>query len=110
MDLGGVKPVHDNEEGDRIAALLGDKSILIMASHGVTVVGPTVHDAFDELFEAERTCMYQITAMSTGQKLAACPTAPAAAGPARGATRSTRRLHLDAWRRILDREEPDYAT
>ena len=39
--------------------------------YGVTVVGPTVHDAFDELFSAERTTMYQITAMSTGGSMAA---------------------------------------
>ena len=68
-DVEGYEPVHDNEEGDRIARLLGDKSIMVMGNHGVSVVGPTVHDAFDELFIAERTAMYQITALSTGAKL-----------------------------------------
>ena len=29
--------------------MLGDKTIMVMGGHGVTVVGPTVHDAFDEL-------------------------------------------------------------
>jgi ribulose-5-phosphate 4-epimerase/fuculose-1-phosphate aldolase len=110
VDLGGVKPVHDNEEGDRIAALLGDKSILIMASHGVTVIGPTVHDAFDELFEAERTCMYQITAMSTGQKLRRLPDSARHRWSGPWGDKIDARLHLDAWRRILDREEPDYAS
>ena len=41
------------EEGDRLAAKLGDKSILIMGSHGVTVVGPDIASAFDELHQAE---------------------------------------------------------
>ena len=69
IDLEGDEPVHDNTEGDRIADLMGDKTIMIMASHGVTVVGPTVHEAFDELHGAERTAMYQLTAMSSGQPL-----------------------------------------
>ena len=55
--------------------LMGDKTIMVMGAHGVTVVGPTVHDAFDECYIAERTCMYQMTAMMTGQKLRALPDA-----------------------------------
>ena len=73
VDMQGDEPVGDTSEGDRIADLMGNKTIMIMASHGVTVVGPTVHDAFDELFGAERTVMYQITAMSTGQPLRRLP-------------------------------------
>src|SRR5512139_2694566 len=65
----GDQPVHTNEEGDRIARLMGDKTIMVMRGHGVTVVGPTVHDAFDETYMAERTTMYQMTAMQTGQPL-----------------------------------------
>jgi ribulose-5-phosphate 4-epimerase/fuculose-1-phosphate aldolase len=110
IDVGGDEPVHDNDEGDRIADLLGDRTIMIMASHGVTVVGPTVHDAFDELFGAERTAMYQVTAMSTGQPLRRLPERLRRRdfGPRSG--HADARMHLDAWRRILDREEPDYAT
>jgi len=110
VDLGGTKPVHDNQEGDRIAALLDNKSILIMASHGVTVIGPTVHDAFDELFEAERTCMYQVTAMSTGQKLRRLPDSARRHWNGPWGEKIDARMHLDAWRRVLDREAPDYAT
>ncbi|MGH7155732.1 MAG: class II aldolase/adducin family protein, partial [Acetobacteraceae bacterium] len=110
VDLGGVDSVQDNREGDRIAALLGDRTILVMASHGVTVVGPTVHDAFDELFEAERTCMYQITAMSTGQKLRRLPESSRRHWTGPWGERLDARMHLDAWRRVLDREEPDYAS
>ena len=69
VDQHGDAPADSNQEGDRLAAALGDKSILLMGGHGVTVVGPTVHDAFDECFIAERTAMYQVTAMSTGRPL-----------------------------------------
>lgn len=73
IDLAGDQPVGDNQEGDRIADLMKGKNILVMGGHGVTVVGLSVHDAFDELFIAERTCMYRITAMSTGQRLRTLP-------------------------------------
>jgi ribulose-5-phosphate 4-epimerase/fuculose-1-phosphate aldolase len=109
VDQGGVRPVHDNYEGDRIADQLGDKSIMVMGGHGVTVVGPTVHDAFDELYIAERTCMYQLTAMSTGQKLRRLPDSSRRRWNGPWGERIDARLHLDAWRRVLDREEPDYA-
>ncbi len=109
VDQGGVRPAHDNDEGDRIADLLGDKSIMVMGGHGVTVVGPTVHDAFDELYIAERTCMYQLTAMSTGQKLRRLPESSRRQWHGPWSEKIDARLHLDAWRRVLDREEPEYA-
>ena len=108
-DPEGFEPVHQDEEGDRIARLLGDKSVMVMRGHGVTVVGPTVHDAFDECYIAERTCMYQMTAMSTGQPLHALPDRARRRWTGPWGERIDARLHLDAWRRILDREEPDYA-
>jgi ribulose-5-phosphate 4-epimerase/fuculose-1-phosphate aldolase len=110
IDNGGGQPVHDNEEGDRIADLLGDKSIMIMGGHGVTVVGPSVHEAFDELYSAERTCMYQMTAQMTGQKLRALPDRHRYRFTGPRSEKSDARMFLDAWRRVLDREEPDYAS
>jgi ribulose-5-phosphate 4-epimerase/fuculose-1-phosphate aldolase len=109
VDDGGDRPVDSHEEGDRLAAALGDRTILVMGSHGVTVVGPTVHDAFDELFIAERTCMYQMTAMASGQRLRRLPESSRRRWSGPWGERLDARLHLDAWRRVLDREEPDYA-
>ena len=110
IDDGGVAPADDNAEGDRLAAAMGDKSILVMGGHGVTVAGPTVHDAFDELFIAERTCMYQLTAMATGQPLRRLPDSARRHWHGAWGEKLDARLHLDAWRRVLDREEPDYAS
>jgi ribulose-5-phosphate 4-epimerase/fuculose-1-phosphate aldolase len=81
-----------------------------MGSHGVTVVGPTVEDAFDECFIAERTAMYQVTAMSTGQPLRALPESSRRRWRGAWGEKIDARLHLDAWRRVLDREEPGYKT
>ncbi len=110
IDLHGDAPADSHAEGDRLAAALGDKSILLMGGHGVTVVGPTVHDAFDECFIAERTAMYQVTALSTGRGLRALPDSGRRRWMGAWGDRFDARLHLDAWRRVLDREEPDYAT
>ncbi len=110
VDLQGDQPVGDDTEGDRIADLMGDKTIMVMGGHGVTVVGPTVADAFDELFIAERTCMYQMTAMATGQKLRRLPDRLRRNWTGAWGDKIDARLHLDAWRRVLDREEADYAT
>ena len=108
-DEGQFGPALSNEEGDRIASLLGDKTVLLMANHGVTVVGPSVHDAFDELFIAERTCMYQMTAMTTGRELYTQPDDLRYGYNGPWGERVDARLHLDAWRRLLDKEESDYA-
>ncbi len=109
-DLGGIAPADSNAEGDRLAAVMGDKTIMVMGAHGVTVVGATVHEAFDECYAAERTCMYQMTAMMTGQKLRPLPESSRRHWTGRWGDKVDARMHLDAWRRILDREEADYAS
>ena len=109
IDNFGSAPADSHDEGDRLAAALGDKSILLMGGHGVTVIGRTVADAFDECFIAERTAMYQVTAMSTGHKLRTLPAGHRREFNGPWGEKIDARLHLDAWRRVLDREEPDYA-
>lgn len=109
-DALGDEPVSHDEEGDRIARLMGDKSVMIMRGHGLTVVGPTVHDAFDETYMTERTCMYQMTAMQTGLRLHALPQQLRRKHNGPWGDKMDARLHLDAWRRILNKEEPDYAS
>lgn len=99
-----------DEEGDRIAEVLGERTILIMKNHGVTVVGPSVAEAFDELYIAERTCMYQMNAQATGLKLKRLDDSLRDRYNGPWGERFDARLHLDAWRRIFDRQEPDYAT
>ena len=109
-DRSGYQPVADNEEGDRIADLLGDRTIMVMAHHGVTTVGATVHEAFDECFIAERNARIQMIAWQTGRKMATLPDQARRRFNGPWSERVDSRMHLDAWRRILDREEPDYAS
>jgi ribulose-5-phosphate 4-epimerase/fuculose-1-phosphate aldolase len=108
-DYGGL--ALDATEGDRIASALGDKEIMFMANHGVFTAGPGVGAAFDDLYYLERACQNQVLAMSTGAPLKQVPddevrrTRAAFEGDDRYA-----RAHFAALKRLLDREEPDYAT
>jgi ribulose-5-phosphate 4-epimerase/fuculose-1-phosphate aldolase len=100
----------DASEGDRMAAALGNRSVLFLANHGVVVTGPTVAHAFCRLYYLERACMHQVMAMSTGRRLRLVPDAMAemtrqqiAEDEAAMATGM-----FDAIRRLLDRDAPDY--
>jgi len=54
-------------EGERMAAVMGDKPILMMANHGVVVTGRTVASAYRRLYFLERAARTQILSMSTGK-------------------------------------------
>lgn len=102
---------HDEAEGDRIARAMGDKHVLFLAHHGVIVVGPTVAQAFDHLYYLERAAELQVKAMSCNRPLRQVPPA-VATSTAQQFSRGREhwaRLHLDALRRSLDRDQPGYA-
>jgi hypothetical protein len=54
--------------------------------------------------------MYQMTAMATGQKLRYLPESSLRRWTGPWGEKIDARMHLDAWRRVLDREEADYAS
>src|SRR6267154_1304668 len=71
-------PALDPSEGARLARVIGDKSVLFMANHGISTVGETTKQTHggSSMFEGP--------------------------GPAQ--------RHFNALKRMLDRNEPDYAT
>ncbi len=100
------------EEGLRCAALLSDPAIkvIIMGNHGVLVIGNTVADTFNRLYYFERAAETYIRALQTGQPLRLLSDEIA--------EKTARELddypgqaqaHLIQIRRILDRDDPDYA-
>jgi ribulose-5-phosphate 4-epimerase/fuculose-1-phosphate aldolase len=100
-----------SDEGDRIAAALGNRTISFMASHGVVVVGPSVAAAFDDLYYLERACTAQVLARSTGlplRRIDPKTVAETARQMVREQDQAVR--HFAALKRILDREEPEYRT
>jgi ribulose-5-phosphate 4-epimerase/fuculose-1-phosphate aldolase len=100
----------DGGEGERLAAVLGDKRILFMANHGVATTGGNVAAAFDDLYFLERACQNQVLAMSTGRPLKHVAPAEAARIQAQfDHYQGHAETHFAALRRALDRDEPDYA-
>jgi ribulose-5-phosphate 4-epimerase/fuculose-1-phosphate aldolase len=99
----------DDEEGDRICAALGNKSVMLMGNHGLTVVAATVAAAFDELYYFERSCETYMLALSTGKELSVIPDELA-----RRTAQQWQEYpdfaeqHFAELKRILDEEEPEY--
>jgi ribulose-5-phosphate 4-epimerase/fuculose-1-phosphate aldolase len=99
-----------DEEGDRLAGLMGkDKTVMMMGNHGVLVAASSVAMAFDLMYHLERACETQMIAMATGQKL-------------RIASDNVAKMTAQQWdeypgladdhlrevKALLDRAEPDY--
>ena len=97
-------------EGDRQAALLdGGKTVLLMANHGVLAIGPTVADAFDELYYFERAAETLLTCYATGRALRIMPDDVARLTESQWrAYDGFAAAHLANVKAILDAEEPDY--
>jgi ribulose-5-phosphate 4-epimerase/fuculose-1-phosphate aldolase len=72
--FGGI--ALDASEGQRIAEAQKSNptaDVLFLAHHGVSIGGPTVALAFDDLYYLERACKQQVLAMSTGLPLEIMP-------------------------------------
>lgn len=110
---------RDWSEGERLARILGEKTILFMGNHGVLVTGKTVAEAYDRLYSLERAARVQLHALWTGRPLKALSGEQVAKAqrqfhhtPLHDASSSRYKpgyqLHLEALRRLLDKREPDY--
>jgi ribulose-5-phosphate 4-epimerase/fuculose-1-phosphate aldolase len=106
----------DRAEGERLAATLGGKSVLMMSNHGVLVVAATMALAFERLYFLERACCAQVLALSTGRALKPLPLPVVRSTVAQFASSTTvggrnrADLHFDALKRMLDRQHADYAS
>ena len=101
------------EEGERLAAVLGDRQIAFLRNHGVLVATDTIARAYRLLYLLERVCRAQIRAMSTGEKLLPISQevidrvqAPDPADRHKG---QRDLLYFEAMKRVLDRQAPGYA-
>jgi len=59
----------DTAEQESLVADLGDADLLILRNHGLLVVGPTIPQAFSNIYRAELACKAQVIALGSGQKL-----------------------------------------
>jgi len=108
-------PAFDPAEGRRLAAKLGDHTVMMMASHGALTVGRTVAEAYDRLYYLERVAQVQLYAMWTNRPLKHLPqqvidksySSFKQEAPNYG-NKSPAEWHFAALKRMLDKKEPDY--
>ncbi len=100
----------DNDEGERMARKMGNKSVLFLASHGVVTAGPTVADAFNDLYYLERAAMFQTHARAQGGRLRVLSDRVRQHTAEQFATERplVADRHFKALKRILDKQEPEY--
>ncbi|HSO47607.1 MAG TPA: class II aldolase/adducin family protein [Rhizobiaceae bacterium] len=108
MNFGGI--ATEEAEGERIASTIGNRKVLMMANHGVTVIGETVGEAFDTMYYLEKAAQTMILALSKGRPLNVMADDLAEATAAgwddyKGADEA----HFAELKRMLDREGSDYA-
>ncbi|OED42159.1 hypothetical protein AB833_07585 [Chromatiales bacterium (ex Bugula neritina AB1)] len=99
-----------NEEGNRLADAMKDKSILLMAGHGVTVTGPSMQETFNDLYYLERAAMFQVLAHSTGKELLEIPddVIEKTAAQQQKELKIVAERHFTALKRMLAQQEPDH--
>jgi ribulose-5-phosphate 4-epimerase/fuculose-1-phosphate aldolase len=64
----------DLDECERLARDLGDNNAMILRNHGLLTCGPTLADAFAEMYHLQRACEVQIAAMTGGAAITMLPT------------------------------------
>lgn len=110
LDAGFSGMALSDAEGDRVAGLMGDgTTVLLMANHGVMVVGPTVAQTFDEFYYFERAAQTLLTCYSTGRELAIVSEEVAALTERQWRDYGQLAIdHFDNLKAILDAEDPSY--
>jgi len=102
----------DSDEGERVASLLqSGRDILFLGNHGVIVIGPSIAEAFDDLYYLERAAKLQVLALSTGRELSLVDGATAALAREQWMSYPQgSELHFRAIREALDAAGDDYAS
>jgi len=99
------------EEKPRLVRDLGDKRFFMLRNHGLLTVGPSIAEAFVQLYQFEATCMIQLRAQAGGELIPIDPRV--LAGVAQMAKTVTRGAGAGAltWPgllRKLDRIDPSF--
>ena len=109
IDLGFGGIADDAQEGARIAQALGNHSTMLMGNHGVTTSGPTVAEAFEDLYFFERAAETLMTAYASGQPLNVMDDDLAAKTAEDWvAYKGSGYAHFEQLKEMLDRTDPSY--
>ncbi len=108
MSYGGM--ANSDQEGDRIAKLMGNKQVMMMGNHGVLVCAATVGEAYDISYYLERACRNLVLAYQTGQKLHVMSDAVAEKTAQEWQSEPEMfQVHFEEMKRLLDKDDPSYA-
>jgi ribulose-5-phosphate 4-epimerase/fuculose-1-phosphate aldolase len=108
LEFGGL--ANTEEEGDRITAALGQNNVMMMGNHGVTVIGQTAAEAFEDLYMLERACRTMVLAYQTGQPLNIMSDDLAEKTAAGWDDfHDIAFAHFEQFKQILDKKDPSYA-
>jgi len=100
--------LSSEDEGERMAATLGDKRVLMLRNHGALIAADGVAKAYLDLYQLERACMYQILATTGGGEMALIPDdVTAEMGELARAGQNVE--HFDGMRRWIEAVQPDFA-
>jgi len=107
--------IFDLEAGERLARQFAASTrVLMLAHHGVIVIGDSVAETYDRLYYLERACRAQVYALWTGQPLREIPanvvaqTLAQVRDPPLYYGRHPSELHFDALKRLLRRQNPGF--
>lgn len=110
VDMGYGGMANTDAEGERLATLLGNRSIMMMGNHGVLICASTVAEAFDLTYYLERACRNMMLAYQSGQPLHVMSDAVAEKTALEWeADREQFLSHFSEMKRILDRQDASYA-
>lgn len=105
----GVADDDNLDERERLVRDLADKPCMLLRNHGLLTVGRTVAEAFHFMYYLDLACRIQVAAQSTGAALAI----PSLSVQTRTKAQYVRDenygwLVWQAFKRRMDREQPDY--
>lgn len=105
---------NEREEGERIADVLGDKQILLLANHGVVATGESVSEAYYRLYFLERAATTQMIAMAAGKRKliseAVLDKSRSILQAWKTEFRADVDLYFEAVKRVLNAQGSDYAS
>ena len=61
--------IVDLSEQEQLVADLGDADLMVLRNHGLLAVGPTIAQAFSNIYRAELACKAQVLALSCSSEI-----------------------------------------
>lgn len=104
-------PALHLDERARLVADLGMREVMILRNHGLLATGPSIAEAFNNIFRLERACQLQVMALSCNTKLSMPSNAAVTATNKVFMPTGERRRGLLEWPALLkrlDRIDPGY--